>query len=570
MRLVRSRFLAGFLGALTLCFAHEAAAQSAPPNFQVQNAFPTAVFDSPDQVVFLPDGRFLVTEQSGRVWMVLANGTQLPTPFLDNYLEVAGFSDLGMLGTAIDPDFATDPNRQWVYFGYTVDPNGDDQNDDPDRFVRVTRYKVSTIDPNVADLSTRQVLIGATWTQGIVTTHTSHTVGALRFAADKTLLVACGEGAHHEVAADSGGMDPGAFGAGKTDPSENMGAFRARSLNAMGGKILRINRDTGQGVSSNPFWDGNADSHRSRVYLYGFRNPFRFAIRPGTGSANQADGNAGVLYIGDVGMDTFEELDIATAPGMNFGWPCFEGAPMQPAYQAVAHTFVGNNNVLCSAAPNAESPNPVTSPVIWWHHFDSAQSSLPGWGIGSTSIGGVFYSGTQYPLAYRNRYYIADLFGGWIRKIDVDGSNNVTGWSEFITNASGPVDIEADPATGDLYYIAFFPKQVRHIRYVGAVDAPEFAEAPTTRLSVTSRPNPFRAGTAIEFDLPDAREASLVVYDVRGRVVRHLTSGRFTAGTHAVEWNGLDDNGVRAVAGTYFYRLETEQGAVSGKLVSVN
>jgi glucose/arabinose dehydrogenase len=569
MLLVRSHVVAAFLSPLVLLLAHDAAAQSAPPNFQVQNVFPTATFDSPDQVVFLPDGRFLVVEVSGRVWMILANGTQLPTPFLDIYLEVAGFSDLGMLGVAIDPDFATNPNRHWVYFGYTVDPNGDDVDNDPDHFVRVTRYKVSAAQSNVADLSTRQVLIGATWTTGIVTTHTSHTVGALRFAADKTLLVACGEGAHHEVPADSGGMDPGAFGPGKTDPSENIGAFRARWLNAMGGKILRIDRDTGLGISSNPFWDGNADSKRSRIYLYGFRNPFRFAIRPGTGSTNVAAGNPGVLYIGDVGMDTYEELDIATAPGKNFGWPCFEGAPVQPDYQAVAHTVTGNTNVLCSASPNPESPNPPTSPVIWWHHNNEADSSLPGWGIGSTSIGGCFYSASQYPAAYRDRYYIADLFGGWIRKIDVDSNNNVTGWSEFITNASGPVDIEADPASGDLYYIAFFPKQVRRIRYLGAVDAPEVAQA-QTRLSVTSRPNPFRAGTAIEFDLPDARHASLIVYDVRGRMVRPLASGSFAAGTHAVEWDGRNDAGEHAAAGTYFYRLETERGAISGKLVSLD
>lgn len=567
MRLVKPGFIAAVVFCLLAILPRDAFAQGAPPNFVVQNAFPTATFDSPCQVVFLPDGRYLVVEVSGRVWTILADGTQLPTPFLDLFLEVAGFSDLGMLGVAIDPDWATDSNRHWVYFGYTVDPNGDDIDNDPDRFVRVTRYKASAGNPNVADLATRQVLIGATWTSGILTAHTSHSVGALRFASDKTLLVACGEGAHHEVLADSGGMDPLAFGAGKTDPTENIGAFRARSLNALGGKILRLDRDTGLGVSSNPYWDGNADSHRSRVYVYGFRNPFRFSIRPGTGSTNPAVGNAGVLYIGDVGMDTYEELNIATAAGMNFGWPCFEGAPSQPDYQAVGSTFTGNTNVLCSASANAENPQAVTAPVIWWHHFSPGSSSLPGWGIGATSIGGVFYSGTAYPVAYRDCYYIADLYGGWIRKIDVDAGNNVTGWSEFITSASGPVDIEADPASGDLFYIAFFPKQVRRIRYVGPNAAPEVTQP--AELRVTSRPNPFRQGTAIEFELPDARDASLVVYDVRGRVVRRLANGRFPAGSNAVEWDGLDDDGMRAARGTYFYRLETARGAISGKLTSL-
>ncbi|MFN8180030.1 MAG: PQQ-dependent sugar dehydrogenase [bacterium] len=537
----------------------------------MENAFPSATFTSPDQVTFLPDGRFLVTEVGGRVWTILANGTQVSTPFLDIRPEVAGFSDLGMLGTAIDPDFAqADSMKHWVYFGYTVDPNGDDIDNDPDHFVRVVRYRASTANPNIADTSTRQVLIGATWTDGILTAHTSHSIGALRFAPDKTLLIACGEGAHHEVPSDSGGLDPGAFGVGKTDPSEDMGAFRARSLNCLGGKILRVDKETGLGVSSNPWWDGNAASHRSRVWLYGFRNPYRWCFRPGTGSTNPASGNPGTIYIGDVGMNTFEEMNVAPTGALNFGWPCYEGGPAQPDYQLVTNTHTGNLNPLCGATSNSENPlaQSITAPKIWWHHFDSAQSSQPGWGIGSCVIGGTFYEGTSYPAAYQDRYFIADLYGNWIRKIDVDANNNVTGWSEFITNAGGPVDIEAQPSTGDLFYIAYFPQQVKRIRHTGAVAAPLVAES-VTQLAAQTAPNPFREGTLIQFSLPDARDAAVAVFDVRGRLVRRLASTHFTAGSHVVEWDGRDDAGVRVPRGTYFYRVDTGRGAVSGKVVSI-
>src|SRR2546426_4733653 len=47
---------------------------------------------------------------------------------------------------------------------------------------------------------------------------------------------------------------------------------------------------------------------RSRVYCLGLRNPFRMTLRPGTGSHLQSDGFPGVLYIGDVGYFTWEEL----------------------------------------------------------------------------------------------------------------------------------------------------------------------------------------------------------------------------------------------------------------------
>jgi hypothetical protein len=261
---------------------------------------------------------------------------------------------------------------------------------------------------------------------------------------------------------------------------------------------------------------------------------------------------------------------VAVTGMLNFGWPCFEGAPQQPDYQLVTNTHTGNHNPLCNAANNSENPlsQSITSPKIWWHHFDSAQSSQPGWGIGSCVIGGCFYSGTSYPAAYQGRYFIADLYGDWVRKVDVDSNNNVTGWSEFITSAGGPVDVEAQPSTGDLFYIAYFPRLVRRIRHTGAVDAPQVAQQ-VTQLSAQTAPNPFREGTLIRFQLPEDRDVTVQVYDVGGRLVRTLGSGRLSAGSHVTEWDGRDESGAHVPRGTYFYRVDTGRGAVSGKVVSI-
>ncbi len=531
----------------------------APPDFVVENAFPGAVFVNPVAIAFLPDGRYIVSEIAGRAWMVHADGTRASVPFLDIRAEVAGYSDLGMLGLAVDPDFAT---NRWVYFGYTVDPNADGVENDEDRFVRVTRYRVSTTNPDVADLTTRQVLIGSTWATGIVTTHTTHTIGSLRFAADGSLIVSCGEGAHWEVA-DRGNLDSIAFNMGNVDPEENIGAFRAQTLNSMAGKVLRIDKETGLGLPSNPYWTGNGADKESRIWLYGLRNPFRFCIRPGTGSTVQADGDPGTLYIGDVGLDTYEELNIAPGPEVNFGWPCIEGPFVHALYDSVQATHTGNTNVLCGAAPSAENPEPYTTPDAWIHHTNGSLSFPNGW-TGETVIGGSFYTATSYPPAYQGRYFLADWTFGWIRALQVDGADNITGWSDFITGADGPVAIEVNPFTGDLWYIALFTAEVRRIRYTGAVDAPVTAPAPRT-LSVQAQPNPFRGATSIRFDLPRAQDVDLSIHDVAGRLVRTLAGGRFDAGAHAVAWDGRDARGAEP-AGVFFYRLETEDGVRTGKV----
>src|SRR6185503_13125680 len=96
------------------------------------------------------------------------------------------------------------------------------------------------------------------------------------------------------------------FTAGRTDAFENIGAFRAQSLTSLAGKVLRINPVDGTGYPSNPYWDGNPLSKRSRIWVYGLRNPFRIQVRPGTGNASPTAGDPGTLYIGDVGWNTWE------------------------------------------------------------------------------------------------------------------------------------------------------------------------------------------------------------------------------------------------------------------------
>lgn len=529
-----------------------------PAGFVDEEAFPTATFQQPVKVVFLPDGRKLVIELPGKVWTILPSGLKWPTPFIDLTEEVRSHHDLGLIACAIDPDFAV---NKWVYLGYVVEPGNPPQDDD--QFCRVTRYKFSTTSLNIADPSTREVLIGETWTEGFPTLTFSHAIGTIRFAADKSMLVGAGDGAQFSLV-DPGGFDPNAFGPGKTDPAEDMGAFRARSLESIAGKILRVDKETGLGLPSNPYWDGDPSSDKSRIWAYGLRNPYRFSIRPGTGSLNPADGDPGVLYVGDVGWSTFEEFDIIREGGLNFGWPCYEGAITQNQYQFVTATEAGNDSILCSSGPNPENPVSPTPPVFWWHHGNGSLSFPQGW-QGSTVVGGVFYTGSAYPADYWGTYFIGDYLGGWIRRIEVDEDDNVIGWSDFLTNGEGPVDIETDPVSGDLYYISIFRHEIRRIRYEG----PSGVENAGVHSVVMTRgyPNPFQESTTIEFEISRADQVSVQIYSASGELVRTLARGHFHEGRHSVDWDGTDDAGSRVPRGVYFYQAQAGDAVHCRKVV---
>jgi glucose/arabinose dehydrogenase len=155
--------------------------------------------------------------------------------------------------------------------------------DDGPAFGRLTRYTASSSNLNVADPSSRKVLIGETWTTGVPSLYNTHTIGCLRFGNDGSLLISTGDGAHAEVA-DAGGKDPTGFGPGRTDPIEDIGAFRSQWIGSLAGKILRVDPETADGLPTNPFYTGNPKDIASRVWAYGLRNPYRFTVRPGTGS----------------------------------------------------------------------------------------------------------------------------------------------------------------------------------------------------------------------------------------------------------------------------------------------
>jgi glucose/arabinose dehydrogenase len=246
-----------------------------PPGF-VETAVIPGVLSRASAMAFTPDGRILVCEQSGAL-RVIKNGVLLPTPFAT--LNVASQNEQGLVGVAVDPNFAT---NQYVYVTYTA-------NTVPVRN-RVSRF---TANGDVA-AGGETILI----TLDPVLTNT-HLGGAIHFGPDGKLYVATGD-------------------AGMSGNSQSLGNTH--------GKILRFNPD-GTIPNDNPFFY-TTNGNNSAIWAYGLRNPFTFAFQPGTGR----------MYINDVGEQTWEEINEGVA-GANYGWPITEGPTTNPQFRSPIHAY---------------------------------------------------------------------------------------------------------------------------------------------------------------------------------------------------------------------------------------
>lgn len=429
-----------------------------PAGFVVDTV--AAGLESPTGLVALPDGRLLVTEQPGRVRLV-ANGVLSPTPVWAAEGEVLYEQEAGLVGIAVDPAYAT---NHFLYFWYTVDPdsNGADD-DDGGAFGRLTRYTMRFDGSDTVDPASRTILLGTSFADAPITGTHTHTVGTLRWGSDGTLLLSHGDGDDWSQL-DVGGLYPDVFEPGRADPAMDIGAYRSQSITSLNGKILRIDPATGHGLPSNPFWDGNPASNRSKVFAYGFRNPFRFAVRPGTGDPDPAHGNPGVLYVGDVGWFRWEELNVVSHSGTNFGWPAIEGFLPEIEYTAAQPFRLGADSIGITP----DDPILPSKPIAAWAH-NVSNAGVPGGFTGGANVGGVFYTGTSYPAQYRGRYFHADYGaqGGWIRAVTVTPDDRLISFDSFGTQMDAPVDLALEPGTGDLLYVSYFTGQLRRIRWTG-------------------------------------------------------------------------------------------------------
>ena len=389
---------------------------------------------APTAMDWTPDGNRTFIAEKGGVVKVAENGRVLPTNFIDISDQVNTANDRGLLDIAIHPNF---PSNPYVYLLFTYDPPEtigntglaapDQAGNRAGRLVRVTAD--ANTGYRTAVSGSEVVLLGknSTWDNfngftdstfdfneppaGIRPNGTniqdflaadsqSHSIGSIEFGVGGALYVSNGDGTSYN----------------RPDPRSS----RVQDIDNLSGKILRIDPITGKGLSRNPFFNGNPDANRSKVYQLGLRNPFRFAINPTTGRP----------VIGDVGWRTWEELNTAGA-GANFGWPYFEGDFRTSEYQDFpdAQDFYNSN-------PNVASPN------LSLNHNT---------GINAIIMGDI-YDGNAYPDKYRGDVFFNDVGRGIVSHANIDGSGNISGVEVFDQGNQFVVQMNTGP-DGNLYYV---------------------------------------------------------------------------------------------------------------------
>lgn len=452
-----------------------AVAPTLPDGFYLEDAS-DAAFVEPVAVAFAPGGRMFVVEKRGVV-RVVVDGVLQAEPFVDLRAEVLNQHDRGLLGIAVDPDFET---TRRVFLSYTVDHAATTDAARLDAFARVTSYAGRADNPTVADPASRRVLIGETFATGIPSCYFSHTIGTLAVGADGSLLVGAGDGASYNQV-DAGGVYAACFGPGRLDPSENIGAFRAQRVESLAGKILRIDPETGLGLPSNPFYTGDPTDTASKVWALGVRNPFRFTLLA-DGDPDPEAGRPGTLYIGDVGWNVWEEVNVARG-GENFGWPCYEGPGRHSGYHNATPATNG-----CSAPRTGT----LTYGPYYWHHSDPSRS-VPAGRTGRAVMVGAVYEGRKYPDAYDGALFYGDYPNGWFASARVDGGSAPTQERLFSSNAGPIVDAASDPESGYLYLVDVGAGRIWRLRHVDeAANAGPVAAA-------TALPSQVPTGAAVQF-----------------------------------------------------------------------
>ncbi len=315
-------------------------------------------FTSISEITHAGTNRLYVVQQSGQIRIVEADGTINSTPFINLSSIIRTGGEQGLLGLAFHPEYSTNG----LFYVYYVNTAGD---------IEIARYSRSTNNPDIADIASNLVLLTIPHP-----VNTNHNGGSMHFGTDGYLYISTGDG--------GGGGDPNG---------------NAQNTNVLLGKMLRIDvnvwstTDTNYLIpATNPFIDAGG---APEVWAYGLRNAWKFSF----------DTANGTMWIADVGQNQIEEINKVTpAPGLNFGWRCYEG------------NFVFNNSG-CAAGST------MTFPVAQYDHSTG----------GCSITGGYVYHGTTYP-ELAGKYVFADYCSNRIGYLDAATPGEITWSAPFAGN----------------------------------------------------------------------------------------------------------------------------------------
>jgi glucose/arabinose dehydrogenase len=371
-------------------------------------AFPGLSFASPVAMLQAPnDGsRWFVVEQGGRIRTFENNAAATTAAdFADLRARVHMDGEAGLLGMAFHPDFAANGR---VYLNFSELVGGQ---------IRSVTAEFTSMDggQTLNPASERDLLT-------VAKPAANHNGGNLAFGPDGFLYLGLGDGG----------------GAG--DPNGN-----GQNPRALLGKMLRIDVDSRPGgapygipggANGNPFSanplcnvDGTGIQNCPEIYALGFRNPWRWSF----------DSQSGDLWVGDVGQDRFEEIDLVER-SRNYGWNAREGA----------HCFSPSSG--CATAG-------LTDPVAEYGHS-----------VGFSIIGGYVYRGAQ-TTQIAGRYVFGDL-GGMIAALAPNGTGGFN-VEELVEQGCTPAEAQgalqisafAEDLDGELFVIDYGRGQIRELEF---------------------------------------------------------------------------------------------------------
>jgi glucose/arabinose dehydrogenase len=410
-------------------------------------------------MVWAPDGsnRLFLARKGGEIRLA-KNGVLLPTP-VATVSPVHDYSESGLIGIALDPDFAVYP---YVYLFVSVSPQEQ----------QIIRYTIS------GDSGVDRTTIIA----GLPTGGTNHVGGAIGFGPDGKLYWAIG--------------DIGSAAVVNND------------LSSLAAKISRANPD-GSVPSDNPFVDG-AGPNADHIWARGFRNPFTFTFQPTTGR----------LWVNVVG-GLYEQIFIV-GRGDHAGWNLYESSQpegfISPVIKyrtngvdtiAIAATAAGGavraggmvtftttsghrlrrgEKITVSGVADASfngsffvasTPTPTSfTAVQGGPDAGSGGGSAVTLEQGGCVTGGAFYDATQFPAPYRGNFFYLDYNSGRIMRATIDAASNavtsVDHWGHGIPTA---LDVAVGP-DGALYYVGLANDAV--VRATYKASAQGLVVSPTT------------------------------------------------------------------------------------------
>ena len=443
----------------------------------------TAEVGEPMSMAVLPDGKTLHTNRQGQIRMYDPNTAS--TRIITN-LPVYQFSEDGMQGIALDPDFE---ENNWLYIYYAPvipgfpeggAPEGDPETDPSiyDEWMghnNLSRFKFvdDPLNPYV-DLASEQVILQVPINRGLC----CHNGGDIDFDSAGNLFLSTGDDTNPF---QSNGRTPI-----DERPWRNPG-FDAQRTSAntadLRGKILRITpqEDGSYTVPDDNMFNGGEWDHlfpdgeydpelaRPEIYAMGFRNPFRFSV----------DRRTDTVYVGDYGPDAGQanpdrgpratvEWVILDEP-RNHGWPYCVGNKL-PYVDYDFETGESTEEFDCDAPVN-ESPNntgltqlPPVTPAEVWYHNGIVMPEFPELGSGGGGpMGGPVYHfdpdldlSTKFPAYYDGIAMFYEWTRDYVKQMVLDDEGDLLEIRGFFdgTRFFHPMDMEFGP-DGSLYILEY-------------------------------------------------------------------------------------------------------------------